>query len=307
MSVRLHRVTLVGQGLHVLGECRLGDRVIKLILSDLDNTLAWAGEHIVTPYARDAIHTAQAAGVHFAPATGRAPSALPWMFENDKACLSTVLADNGQLIYVDGRLVHEVPLDLAALRRCAKALDGMDDAWLVVDYVDTGEQYAVRTPMGYLEKHRAPYFFAVTGSVDEVPEKPAVKANVRVVGDFARGREVRAVLEDACPEFDFVFPMQERPHIDILPAGWDKGVAGEWLARRLGLSNDEVCCFGDAENDLPLLTRFENSVAVANATPVAANAARWHIGRADEDAVADAIFEIARATSMGEMPSFMRG
>ena len=289
-----------------LGHGRLGGSMIKLILSDLDNTLAWAGEHIVTPHARAAIHAAQAAGVHFAPATGRAPSALPWMFDNDEACLATVLADNGQLIYVDGKLVHEVPLDLGALRRCADLLDSMDDAWLVVDYVDTGEQYAVRAPSDYLEKYRVPYFFAVTGSVDEVPDRPVVKANVRVVGDFVRGREVRTALKNACPEFDFVFPMQERPHIDILPAGWDKGVAGEWLARNLGLTNDEVCCFGDAENDLLLLTRFSNSVAVANATPVAFGAARWHIGRADEDAVADAIFDIARSTPAGKMPSFMR-
>lgn len=281
--------------------------MIKLILSDLDNTLAWAGEHVVTPYARDAIHAAQAAGVHFAPATGRAPSALTWMFDNDEACLSTVLADNGQLIYVDGKLVHEVPLGCEALRQCARVLDSMDDAWLVLDYVGTGEQYAVRAPADYLEKYRTPYFFVVTGSVDEVPDRPVVKANVRVVGDFVRGREVRSVLKEACPELDFVFPMQERPHIDILPSGWDKGAAGEWLAHSLGLTNDEVCCFGDAENDLPLLTRFENSVAVDNATPVAAQAARWHIGRADEDAVADAIFDIARSTAAGEMPSFMRG
>lgn len=289
------------------GRCRWGDRVIRLILSDLDNTLAWAGEHVVTPYARAAVHAAQAAGVCFAPATGRAPSALDWMFDSDEACLTTVLASNGQLIYVDGRLVHEAPLDLGVLRRCAGALDGMDDAWLVLDYIDTGEQYAVRTPRDYLEGHRVPYFFMVTRSVDEVPDRPVVKANVRVVGDFVRGREVRSALKEACPELDFVFPMQERPHIDLLPAGWDKGAAGEWLARNLGLANDEVCCFGDAENDLSLFARFKNSVAVANATPAVAMAARWHIGRADEDAVADAILDIARSTAAGEMPSFMRG
>lgn len=289
------------------GRCRWGDRVIRLILSDLDNTLAWAGEHVVTPYARAAVHAAQAAGVRFAPATGRAPSALDWMFDSDEACPTTVLASNGQLIYVDGRLVHEAPLDLGVLRRCAGALDGMDDAWLVLDYIDTGEQYAVRTPRDYLEGHRVPYFFMVTRSVDEVPDRPVVKANVRVVGDFVRGREVRSALKEACPELDFVFPMQERPHIDLLPAGWDKGAAGEWLARNLGLANDEVCCFGDAENDLSLFARFKNSVAVANATPAVAMAARWHIGRADEDAVADAILDIARSTAAGEMPSFMRG
>ncbi|MCI6274492.1 MAG: Cof-type HAD-IIB family hydrolase [Coriobacteriaceae bacterium] len=281
--------------------------MIRLILSDLDNTLAWAGEHVVTPYARAAVHAAQAAGVRFAPATGRAPSALDWMFDSDEACPTTVLASNGQLIYVDGRLVHEAPLDLGVLRRCAGALDGMDDAWLVLDYIDTGEQYAVRTPRDYLEGHRVPYFFMVTRSVDEVPDRPVVKANVRVVGDFVRGREVRSALKEACPELDFVFPMQERPHIDLLPAGWDKGAAGEWLARNLGLANDEVCCFGDAENDLSLFARFKNSVAVANATPAVAMAARWHIGRADEDAVADAILDIARSTAAGEMPSFMRG
>lgn len=289
------------------GRCRWGDRVIRLILSDLDNTLAWAGEHVVTPYARAAVHAAQAAGVRFAPATGRAPSALDWMFDSDEACLTTVLASNGQLIYVDGRLVHEAPLDLGVLRRCAGALDGMDDAWLVLDYIDTGEQYAVRTPRDYLEGHRVPYFFMVTRSVDEVPDRPVVKANVRVVGDFVRGREVRSALKETCPELDFVFPMQERPHIDLLPAGWDKGAAGEWLAQNLGLANDEVCCFGDAENDLSLFARFKNSVAVANATPAVAMAARWHIGRADEDAVADVILDIARSTAAGEMPSFMRG
>ena len=106
--------------------------MIKLILSDLDNTLAWAGEHVVTPHAREAIHAAQAAGVHFAPATGRAPSALPWMFDNDETCLTTVLADNGQLIYQDGKLVHEVPLDLGVLRRCARSLDGTKTTFLII-------------------------------------------------------------------------------------------------------------------------------------------------------------------------------
>ena len=63
------------------------------------------------------------------------------MFENDTACLTTVLADNGRLIY--GQQARpRVPLDLGALRRCAAVMDGMDDAWLVTDYVDTGERYA---------------------------------------------------------------------------------------------------------------------------------------------------------------------
>ena len=75
---------------------------------------------------------------------------------------------------------------------------------------------------------------------------------------------------------------------------------------RLGLSPDEVCCFGDAENDLGPLSHYPNSVAVANAVPAVKEVARWHVGPANEESVAHALLDIARATGEGLMPSFMR-
>ena len=80
---------------------------------------------------------------------------------------------------------------------------------------------------------------------------------------------------------------------------------GERIMERLGLTPDEVCCFGDAENDLAVLRHYENSVAVANAVPVVRECARYHIGPADEESVARALLDIAEATSSGRMPSFM--
>ena len=56
--------------------------------------------------------------------------------------------------------------------------------------------------------------------------------------------------------------------------------------------------FGDAGNDLSMLSHVPDSVAVANATPEAAAAARWHIGACADDAVADAVLALAR----GEWP-----
>ena len=43
-----------------------------------------------------------------------------------------------------------------------------------------------------------------------------------------------------------------------------------------------------------MLRAVKNSVAVANATPEAAAAARWHIGDVRDDAVAQAIEALAR-------------
>lgn len=95
-------------------------------------------------------------------------------------------------------------------------------------------------------------------------------------------------------------------HLDLTPKGFGKEHGGDFLMERLGLSPDEVCCFGDAENDLGLLSRYPNSVAVANAVPAVKEAARWHVGPANEESVAHALLDIARAAGEGCMPSFMR-
>jgi hydroxymethylpyrimidine pyrophosphatase-like HAD family hydrolase len=79
----------------------------------------------------------------------------------------------------------------------------------------------------------------------------------------------------------------------------------EVLVKELGISLDEVCVFGDAENDLDVLQYVPNSVAMANATEAAAAAARWHIGPSADDAVAHALLDIVEASKTGGMPAFM--
>ena len=76
--------------------------------------------------------------------------------------------------------------------------------------------------------------------------------------------------------------------------------------RELGIGLDEVAVFGDAENDLDVLRYVPNSAAMANATPAAAEAARWHIGASADDAVADALFDIVRASNDASMPAYMK-
>ncbi|MGI6230002.1 MAG: HAD family hydrolase [Tractidigestivibacter sp.] len=279
--------------------------MIKLALSDLDNTLVWGDmPRVATPATRKAIHQALHAGVRFAPATGRKASSLPELFCQDEKCYETALANNGQTIYLDGKLVHEVDFSPSSLQRAAQALEPFGDAWLVVDFLDE-PPLAIGAPMELIREHPE-HFWRVKRSADKVPERPIPKASVRVIAGFSRGRKIRHVLADACPDLDFVFPTQERPLIDVVPRGWGKGAAGLWLAKRLGIAPDEVCCFGDAGNDLEMFSRFSNSVAVENAKPDAAAAARWHIGPASEDSVGKAIAEIARAAAAGEDPSFMR-
>jgi hydroxymethylpyrimidine pyrophosphatase-like HAD family hydrolase len=78
------------------------------------------------------------------------------------------------------------------------------------------------------------------------------------------------------------------------------------LLDELGIAREEVVVFGDADNDLAILLGVENSVAVDNATSAVKEAAKWHIGPCDDDAVAQALEDIARAVRTGTTPDFMR-
>ena len=276
--------------------------LIKLVLSDLDATLIWREDHVVTQFALDAIHALQAAGVHFVPCTGRIFRDLPRMFAGDEAACATAVTSNGQLVYLDGELVEKVPIDHDGLLAVMGRLHDVADSYLVVEY--EGEKVAVDADLGFVLAH-PDNFWSVEQVLASVPERPCYKANVRVVGSFERCQEVATELARALPELDFVCPMPGTPHIDITPHGFGKDHGGDFLMERLGLTPDEVCCFGDAENDLAVLRHYANSVAVANAVPVVRETARYHIGPADEESVARALLDIAEATSAGRMPAFM--
>ncbi|HJB48612.1 MAG TPA: Cof-type HAD-IIB family hydrolase [Candidatus Olsenella excrementigallinarum] len=278
--------------------------MIRLVLSDLDATLIWRDDHVISRFALDAVHALQDAGVHFAPCTGRIYRDLPQMFAGDESACSTAVTSNGQLVYLDGELVEKVELDHGALVEAASALAGVEDAYLVVEY--GGEKVAVGADLSYVLAH-PDNFWRVETAVPAVPDDPCYKANVRVVGSFDRCREVASLLADRLPGLDFVCPMPGTPHIDITPHGFGKDHGGDFLMERLGLTPDEVCCFGDAENDLAVLRHYSHSVAVANAVPAVRACARHHIGPADEESVAHALLDIAEATAAGRMPSFMGG
>lgn len=283
--------------------------MIKLVLSDLDDTLICSGLPRATDHALAGIHAMIDAGLHFAPVSGRIPQAMGWMFDNDEACYATAALCNGQMVYLDGELVHTEMLDGHELNRVAKVLSDIPGAGLcvydVTCPVEEDAGYFVSPSQHHLEGLMAT-FGHIRGGIPRLRERAYVKANVWCEGSRERLAEVRDMLREEFCSMDFVFPSPNAPLIDISPAGWSKGTATRYLARKLGLAIEEVATFGDSENDLAMIEAVPNSVAVSNASDEVARAARWHIGASADDAVADALFDIAHAAVMGGMPSFMQ-
>ena len=289
--------------------------MIKLVLTDMDDTLVPAGAAGASAHAIDGINAALTAGVHFGPVSGRQPEAMKWMFEGHPECYATGAFCNGQLGFLDGELVFGKAFDNDALMRAAAFLEEeTSDTCLKVyelgadhfensGYYITNDAERVRAAVGAGANARLDEFSPNHFDIEDVPH---YKANIWSTKSRTDLEALRLQLCDISPELDFVFPSNTGSFVDITPKGWNKGNAVGELARALGIRIDEVAVFGDSYNDLPMIEAAPNAVAMGNANDAVKAAARWGIGDSKDDAVADALFEIAACAKTGEMPSFMR-
>ncbi|MDO4796501.1 MAG: HAD family hydrolase [Coriobacteriales bacterium] len=283
--------------------------MIKLALSDMDNTLIPFGRERVSQRTIDAIHACQEQGVDFGPTTGRDRAELASFFGGDRSCYNTAVAVNGQKVYYLRSLVFERSLDEKPLRKAERMVaerpgcafvtyrsDGLGD-WVGVSREELGSMYNRAFLAGGMWHERLPVY-------------PVGKAGVICMGSQAELEELQAELAEVCPELDF--PNTVDRWLDVSIKGWTKVEGVKQLMRTLNLTPDEVCVFGDADNDLTMLSYVTNSCAVANANDNAKAAARWHIGASADDGVAIALEQIAEAARLCNergtedvMPAFM--
>lgn len=284
--------------------------MIRLALTDLDDTLIPYGQGRASDAAIAALRAANAApDVVAGPVSGRSIPMMDWMFGQEAAdCFATGVFSNGQVVRLGGReLVHHAPSreTLDELARYLREREGESVALTVYDDVD-GREFCIGVTLEEMARHPKAYH-AFHLAAPCLPEGEFVKTNIHADRPRAHMEELRRELEERFSDLAFVFPSATSSTIDITPAGVSKRTGVECLMEALGVSADEVCVFGDSENDLSALEAVPNSVAVANAMPKVAKAARWHIGPASEDAVASALLDIAEAAKSGAMPAFMRG
>lgn len=278
--------------------------MIKLALTDLDDSLIRVGLPHATRHALDAIHAMLDAGLRFGPCTGRVPWDLHMLFAEDSVAYRTGVTVNGQLVYLDGELIFDKPIPHEGLQKVANTVFDFPGTALMIN--DFGNRYSVGISAQEIGQYYAEFGRIGTVRVRIPDDRPIYKANIRVVGDKKRLHEVRRQLMHLVPELDFVYPNPHVNYIDVASKGWSKAKGVEVLVRELGIGLDEVAVFGDAENDLDVLRYVPNSAAMANATPAATEAARWHIGSSADDAVADALFDIVRASNDATMPAYMK-
>ncbi len=291
--------------------------MIKLALTDLDDTLIPFGRPCASDATRAAIHAVLDAGVRFGPVTGRLPADMTWMFSDDEVCYATGAFANGQVVRVDGEVVREVTVPASALAHVQQVLDEFGGGALCLyDPWQLGKIAYITAEADRLRKNPPPTWGSITEVLPAVTdfatdytaedgEPGYVKANVQTTCPADERPALMELLRREVPELRFVCPNAHAAVIDVIPVGWDKGCGVRVLADALGLADDEYAAFGDSENDLAMIDAVPNSVAVANASELIAGRARWHIGACADAAVDAALLDIAAAAAESRLPHFM--
>ena len=260
--------------------------MIKLFASDLDGTL-FNIFHETDGAILRRLRRALDAGRHVALASGRCvrhPAELGFC----DLPIESVGANGAHVVGRDGEVLRHVTIDPAVIEELLGSFPGVCVTCVGRDrtYVrGTREQNAASYVMPHglagvvmrrRMRRRASADDELFDQTDaQVLEKDICKMNFRVFDDGLR-RELDAfVAEHADVLVNASF---DGDLFELTDRGVNKGEAVAWLARELGMGEDEVAVYGDGGNDLAMLGRFEHAYATSNASDEAKRAAGNVIG-----------------------------
>lgn len=273
---------------------------IRLVAVDMDGTLL-DDEKNFPPGLDGILDQLEERGIVFVPASGRQVWTLIDMFPERPGL--TFIGENGAIVMRDGEELSSSPLDLGTVRRCVE---------LVRHHVRQGGFFAARSDSqqwkrqeveaaqwdgglvvcgkksAYIERSDEPFLHAM---LPYFARYQVVEDLLEVLDEIEGGELDDAIIKLTLCSAGDVKPLAERTlgtfkqshqfaisgdhWADLQMRGVDKGQAVSELQKYLGVSPAQTAVFGDAGNDLGMMSRAEFSFAMANASPDILAAARF--------------------------------
>lgn len=261
------------------------------IALDLDGT-ALDSSGRVRSRTKEAVAKAAKARVATVLTSGRHHSAAR-VYHHELKLMTPAICCNGAYLYdfAAGRAIAGAGMTKATAQRALRIC--CDHETMLALYVDDAMVYQTLTPHlerliawgEALPKPMRPNF--VKGPRFETVIDEAQKI-WKLLASHADAPRLSACRDKLFAERDLAVEYSWRDRLDVCPGGVSKGKRlSEWAAQN-GLEPDAVIAFGDSENDVEMLTKFEG-VAMGNANAAAKAAAKRVIGDNDSDALAEEI------------------
>ncbi|KRN94791.1 Cof-type HAD-IIB family hydrolase [Pediococcus stilesii] len=283
--------------------------MISIIASDMDGTLLNEEMQISSANA-DAIKKAQAAGVHFAVATGREYREAKPLLEAYGLSVPLITLNGAAIFDVDGKALDMVPITKTATKLIMHQLE------------KAGLYYEITTNEGVVSNSRTRRIQTVSRLLETVnPDTPFKLAvamssarvelmDIRYVEDYqvllddpkikilklvAFGengqKELKPVRESINAKVEVAISSSFENNIEINSPRAQKGIAVQHFADGLNIPMSQVMTIGDNMNDASMLEVAGVSYAMGNAIPEIKQLANHLTVTNNEDGVAKAILE----------------
>jgi Cof subfamily protein (haloacid dehalogenase superfamily) len=257
---------------------------IALVVSDVDGTLLTKDKRL-TDASKAAVQRLHEAGIGFTITSSRPAIGMRFLIEPLGITLP-VGPFNGSSI-VDPQM-NPVEQHLIPASAAQKSLDLLNaygvDIWLF-----TNEQWLTKHPDGAYVPNEMRAIRADPTVIDDFT--PYVSRACKVVGsssDFALLARCEMEMQKALGTQATAVRSQDY-YLDITPPGQNKGTFVQAMARRLGISTDEVATVGDMHNDVAMFGVSGLSFAMGNARDEVKQHAKRVTASNEEDGFAKAM------------------
>lgn len=252
---------------------------IEAVATDLDGTLL-NSDHKISDYNKRVLNKVSELGIPVIIATGRLYTSL-YKYKQELGLLTPVVCYNGAMV-VDGKTdkkIYDVTLDKEIVREVV-AIARQEDVHLNLFH---GAEWYIEATRQEVETYK--HTSGLEYHMIDKSDFPNLEVNkMMFVGEHGRLKEIEAILEAKFGKN--IYKAFSRPHfLEILDKNVSKGYALVNTLTHMGINKENVIAFGDAENDIEMITGVGIGVAMENGCDKLKAAAKYTAISNNDDGV----------------------
>lgn len=256
---------------------------VKIVFFDIDNTL-YDQDKSVPESTAEAVGELQKKGIITAIATGRAP----FMFDRLRKQLDihSFISFNGSHVVCQDEPVFKNPFPKPALQKLENESSGLGRPLVFLNEktmrIDSTLNSQVKASMASLK---------LNIPLPEEDRSFYINHDIYQALLFYSEQDDASYLEKE-PLDSFSYVRWHKYAVDVIPQKGSKASGIRKLLKKLNLSADEACAFGDGNNDIEMLSFVGTGVAMGNAVDRAKGAADFVTRPVNKDGIYYGLKEI---------------
>lgn len=258
----------------------------KMLVLDLDDTLL-RDDHSISDRTISALLEAQERGVKVVLASGRPTPAM-----TQYAILLQQHLYDSYMISFNGAIVHdtktsEIIFETSLTQQEIHSLYdfSVENKVHIISYSDKGVISETESEYIDVELHLTGMPHHKVASFKDEMTGSAVKCIMLEHPDYLKTIEIKLKTERT----DLSVSRSKPFFLEVMPNGIDKAASLDFLAKRVGISKDQIIAVGNAGNDLSMIQYAGLGIWVENVTPELRHLGDYIVASNNNDGVAEVV------------------